>query len=209
VKCQTQGCEREAQVKGRCKPHYVAHWKAENVSIEKRDGNELYNTWCNKKKNRAPEWNSFDQFKNDVGEYRKDSRLTRLDKKLPWGPGNVEWRKIDLPKHESESWAEYNLRAVANVKLWQKYNLTPADYQQMHDEQGGVCAICKTPERDYLNGNPRKLAVDHCHTTGKVRALLCSTCNTSLGGFRDSPVLLQAAIEYLKHHSGERENESP
>lgn len=39
--------------------------------------------------------------------------------------------------------------------------------------------------------------VDHCHTTGKVRGILCGNCNTGLGHFKDSPMLLQRAIEYL------------
>jgi hypothetical protein len=67
--------------------------------------------------------------------------------------------------------------------------------------QNGGCAICSRPETAVINGKVMELAVDHDHKTGKVRALLCSTCNTSLGGFQDSPALLQKAIEYLKEHS--------
>jgi hypothetical protein len=47
-----------------------------------------------------------------------------------------------------------------------------------------------------------ELAVDHCHTTGKVRGLLCSTCNTALGSFQDNPAYLKAAIHYLESHDG-------
>lgn len=57
--------------------------------------------------------------------------------------------------------------------------------------QGGRCAICRG------NNGGRRLYVDHCHATGKGRGLLCSTCNTGLGLFKDDPLVLQAAIEYL------------
>lgn len=51
------------------------------------------------------------------------------------------------------------------------------------------CLIC---------GSVHRLHIDHCHKTGKVRGLLCSNCNTGLGMFRDSPMLLNRASEYLK-----------
>ena len=143
----------------------------------------------------------FEAFKNYVGEYRTGSRLVRLDKALPWGPGNIEWRVVEVPRLEGETFKEYSKRAVMNTQLRQKYDIDSKTYYEMHEAQNGACAICKEPERSLMGGKPMRLAVDHDHATGKVRALLCSTCNTSLGGFQDSPKLLQAAIEYLKHHS--------
>jgi hypothetical protein len=84
--------------------------------------------------------------------------------------------------------------------LWnlaKKYNITLEDYKFMSDIQEGVCAICK---KKCLTGN--KLAVDHCHKTGRVRGLLCTVCNTSLGGFKDNVSLLESAILYLKINGG-------
>lgn len=72
-----------------------------------------------------------------------------------------------------------------------KYGLTEQCYTSMLDAQGGVCAICKSPPLR------RRLAIDHCHTTGKVRGLLCGPCNVSLGQFRDSPRILLEAAKYL------------
>lgn len=60
----------------------------------------------------------------------------------------------------------------------------------MEVTQSGKCLIC--------NEIPKRLVVDHCHTSGKVRGLLCDHCNTGLGRFKDSPELLMAAIRYLK-----------
>lgn len=80
--------------------------------------------------------------------------------------------------------------------LKKHYGLTLADYQRMFDEQGGRCAICGDPPSD-----KHRLQVDHCHATGKVRSLLCFTCNAGLGSFRDDKDKLLAAAAYLMVHS--------
>jgi hypothetical protein len=63
--------------------------------------------------------------------------------------------------------------------------------------QGGSCKICKTHESNLK----RKLFVDHCHTTGSVRGLLCQSCNTMIGNAKDNILVLQAAINYLSSKS--------
>lgn len=75
-----------------------------------------------------------------------------------------------------------------------KFGVTAEQYYQMLEEQGGVCAICKQPP----SGRFKKLAVDHCHKTGKVRGLLHSGCNTALGRFGDDPEVLRNAVAYLE-----------
>lgn len=64
----------------------------------------------------------------------------------------------------------------------------------MLEMQGGVCAICGGKDKNF------RLAVDHCHQTGKIRGLLCSACNKAIGGFKDSPMLLIKAMRYLHKH---------
>lgn len=85
--------------------------------------------------------------------------------------------------------------------LLRVYGITVEQYDAMLAEQGGVCALCGKPPA--MNGGPsgNRLHVDHDHETGRVRALLCSTCNISLGGFRDDPVLLRKAADYLERHA--------
>lgn len=85
-------------------------------------------------------------------------------------------------------------------KLRQQFKLTPEKYDQMAADQGYVCAMCKEPETEKRNGKLLRLSVDHCHATNKVRALLCKRCNRLLGIMKDSVLLLERAIEYLKQH---------
>jgi len=75
-----------------------------------------------------------------------------------------------------------------------KYGITLEDYNKIFTEQKGCCKICNTHQVELKI----RLAVDHCHTTGKVRGLLCDTCNRGLGYLKDSPELLNNAINYLK-----------
>lgn len=67
--------------------------------------------------------------------------------------------------------------------------LTPEEIEAIRRKQGNVCAICEAPEPTDL---------DHCHTTGQVRWLLCKHCNRGLGAFRDSPALLRNAAALLE-----------
>jgi len=91
-------------------------------------------------------------------------------------------------------------RKAAHKTLVKRFRITVDEYERMYNNQNGVCAICGQPEIRKQNGNTINLPVDHCHATGKIRGLLCSKCNTSLGGFKDSTDLLTKAINYLKQH---------
>jgi hypothetical protein len=66
------------------------------------------------------------------------------------------------------------------------------EYEAMLSKQCGACAICKRPSPD-----GRRLHIDHDHSTGLVRGLLCHDCNRGLGIFKDSHVILKAAVKYL------------
>lgn len=61
-------------------------------------------------------------------------------------------------------------------------------------KDNATCAICKKHKSNFT----RALAVDHCHTTGKIRGLLCTNCNRALGNIKDSIDNLKNAIEYLE-----------
>jgi hypothetical protein len=92
---------------------------------------------------------------------------------------------------EHERYAEYRVADVRARQFRQKYGITIAEYDAMVAAQGGVCKICGQDDGD------RRLAVVHCHATGRVRGLLCSNHNRGLGLFGDDPDLLRAAADYL------------
>jgi len=70
------------------------------------------------------------------------------------------------------------------------------DYDDLFIEQEGVCKICKTADsKTTLTDN---LVVDHDHSTGETRGLLCNTCNIALGHLDDSPELFKEAAKYLE-----------
>ena len=73
----------------------------------------------------------------------------------------------------------------------QTYGLTEADHDTLLDHQDGACAICRGQRTYALN-------VDHNHSTGAVRGLLCRRCNKLLRDVRDNPAVLRAAAVYLE-----------
>ena len=83
-------------------------------------------------------------------------------------------------------------RGCWSSKLKSKFGITADIYDKMLADQGGVCKICKKTD-----STGQRLAVDHCHSTNRVRGLLCRNCNTALGKFKDDTALLQNAIKYL------------
>lgn len=91
-----------------------------------------------------------------------------------------KWYQANKERHAQRNRA-YRLRT--------KYRLTPTQYDELYIKQKGLCAICMNPEK--------KLHVDHCHTTGIVRGLLCVRCNTGIGNLRDDHIILENALKYL------------
>lgn len=111
--------------------------------------------------------------------------------RIPWNKGTKDFNK---EKQRQSSWYQRNKEKIRNDNLLKRYGITPSQYDEMAKLQGNVCAICKKPET-LFNG---KLHVDHCHLTGKVRALLCSQCNTGIGKFNDDVTALRNAAEYIE-----------
>lgn len=104
----------------------------------------------------------------------------------------------ELYKQRSADWyannKEHAARRGRKNKL-KRYGLTQETFDRILESQNGVCAICGTTEW----GSPVKNIphVDHCHTSGKVRGLLCHQCNTAIGHLKDNPEIVMSAYNYL------------
>tara|TARA_R110000803_G_scaffold79057_1_gene144446 strand:+ start:11752 stop:12318 length:567 start_codon:yes stop_codon:yes gene_type:complete len=151
------------------------------------------------------EWKQdFWLFVDAVGERPPNHKIHRLNFKLPLGPDNWEWKeKINSAEKAAyaKAWRANNPRASTSAGLKKKYGISIDDYDLMYKAQKGLCAICKQVETTTRsNGARYVLSVDHCHTTGLVRALLCTHCNTALGGFKENIKTLKSAIKYIRLH---------
>lgn len=86
-----------------------------------------------------------------------------------------------------------NKERASNNRLKRKYGISLAQRNEMFDAQGKKCKICRC---DTPPGR-RGWMVDHCHSTGRVRGILCQHCNTALGSVKDSVLVLEQCIKYL------------
>ena len=94
----------------------------------------------------------------------------------------------------SKKWRQDHPDDTRKADLKRNYGLTLEEYNQMFVNQNGLCLICGQTEK-----SGKKLSVDHNHETGKVRGLLCNSCNIGIGVFNDNLLLLLKAIRYLQH----------
>ena len=123
-----------------------------------------------------------------------------------------------MPQHDKARWKAYweknkdILRAKNRIKkrrydkenpekayaiqIKAKYGITLDEYKAMLETQGGKCAICESS--DPGGSSKTRFCVDHCHTTGQVRGLLCSKCNLAISYMDDNTSRLTAAIHYLQ-----------
>lgn len=90
--------------------------------------------------------------------------------------------------------SENGRKKMAAKKRLAMYGISGEQYEEMLVRQDNKCAICRRPPKTMA------LSVDHDHSTGSIRGLLCGNCNAAIGMLDDSPVLLGAAIAYLKEN---------
>lgn len=105
--------------------------------------------------------------------------------------------KINAPEKHLEN-LERRKRYNDNWNPTQ-YGITIEKFNDMVKDQNNLCKICLKPETAFnVSGKKRRLAIDHCHKTGKVRGLLCGKCNNGIGNLKDSIEILERTIMYLK-----------
>jgi hypothetical protein len=83
--------------------------------------------------------------------------------------------------------------------------MTKEEYYERLEAQNGGCAICGATETESKGHKAKfdgsgRLSVDHCHSTGRIRGLLCAECNRALGLFKDSLNVLRSAVRYMETH---------
>ena len=150
--------------------------------------------------------NAFDAYHPNRQKYCsqncRQSSIKRPTKKKPCGNCGISFR----PLSNGAKFCSIECRDVAykstkqtkaRVRRLKKYSLTQQDYEYLLIKYDNTCAICHQPEKKMINGKLRRLAVDHCHTSGVVRGLLCFQCNVGLSNFNDNWILLDNASEYL------------
>lgn len=96
-------------------------------------------------------------------------------------------------KEYHKEWRSNNKETISFYVVKYKYGVTQEIYDEMLIDQNFSCAICEI----HVSNLKRRLVIDHCHKTNKVRGLLCSKCNIGLGHFNDNIKSLSKAIGYL------------
>ena len=133
--------------------------------------------------------NCYDKWLKEANPTYKKSQISNA---TAWAKANPEKYKIQQERRRLKQLNDpfYKLKR-RNIALKKKYGITVEDYDLLLKKQNGVCAICSREP------GKRPLHVDHSHSTGKVRGLLCHQCNWYLGTIDADPAILDKITYYL------------
>lgn len=190
--CTVAGCQRPYKARGYCQTHYAQWMRGSPITAEIKARVHDQPDECTEE---------------GCVEPVKAKGLCKMHYQRLLRHGHTKYRDRKKPAREcmidgcdSHLYAKDLCHAhYAKQRKWRAAGVDAARYQEMLHAQGGVCAICAQPERapDKASGKTKDLAIDHCHKTGAIRALLCSNCNRALGLFNDDPELLAKARQYV------------
>lgn len=107
----------------------------------------------------------------------------------------LKYSRSERGAYRQKQYYENNKDMYFGHKLKRKFGITFGEYRKLWESQEGLCLICLNPE---TREGRSWLCVDHNHTTGLIRGLLCSACNLALGSFRENPKNLKRAIWYVR-----------
>lgn len=109
------------------------------------------------------------------------------------------WCKHCSSEYDRRRWSLMSGEQRKEEHLKKKYKIDLEIFNQMFDEQQGLCKTCSVPLEIFVDISSRNRAcVDHDHSTGKVRGLLCNHCNRALGLIEDNLETLKKMQEYLQ-----------
>lgn len=148
-----------------------------------------------------------------------ERRAYNRDKAKRWRSKHLERLRVEQAerrakypertKEVKQKWKAANKDKIKNYDLVKNFNITIEEYNRMNEAQNGLCAICKQPEtKKSKAGTVFRLAVDHCHRTGKIRGLLCFKCNAAMGFFekRDIPIInVELYLEKYRDEPNDKE----
>lgn len=162
-----------------------------------KDGFYCYCRLCSRENRKESYLKNRDKELKACSEYHKMHRKERAEA--------ARLRKLNDPRRMSQISRNSYVRcrdkdSYRNSYLKREFGITIEEYKQMHGEQDGKCAIClqeETARHPSDQNRIKRLAVDHCHTTGQVRGLLCDNCNRGIGLFKEDETRLTRAINYL------------
>lgn len=129
-------------------------------------------------------------------------RISRLQRE--WNVKNREKLRIqaaerraknpEYARQKARNWCRRHYDKVRHQQLMIKFGISLDQYNEMAEKQGFKCSICLKHQSEMT----RKLAVDHCHKTKRVRGLLCDPCNRGIALLKELPENMMRAIEHLK-----------
>lgn len=182
--CEEHGCDAKHHSKGYCRDHFNARRRSGLIQFNPKknppagiDGS--VDRWCY----RCQEIMPLNNFTGNRGGPGGKSRHCRAC--------TSTWNRMYIKANPEAAAARSRKARIKRI-----YGITWQERDKMVERQDGRCMICQIQFADR-----RDVQVDHCHSTGKVRDILCMNCNMGLGSFKDNVASLQAAITYLQRHA--------
>ena len=190
------------------------HGKLTEDQVRKEKNNQMKAGYqfrclqCRRDKDRTYKLNNPDKHRASANRKRNEDRRLYRD-----GLIDIEPKANILARLDRKNNPEKHLKWSANyrekigqfrntMEVCRRLHTSPEHYYEMLKKQDNKCAICNNEEtrKSRTDGKICALAIDHCHKSGKIRGLLCHSCNISIGGFKDNIGLLKSAIQYLQQH---------
>ena len=111
----------------------------------------------------------------------------------------IKWQRENKEKYNAKqrAWYAKHKEKTVDRKLLQRYGITLEERNRLFEEQGNCCGVCQREEPDSIKG----WHIDHCHSTQKVRGIVCHACNIFLGNIEKSAERHARAVAYLEKHN--------
>ena len=116
-------------------------------------------------------------------------------------PKRTSWCNTCRKEYERKYWAQKSKEARREKKLKHDFGISFVEFQALFDKQAGCCGICSCPLTLFKEDQGEVACVDHDHSSGHVRGLLCNHCNRALGLLKDDLTTIRNMERYLESHT--------